>query len=46
VAGVSGHGCVYGSDLMLEICKLSITKSYTHFLYGANLASRSGLNRC
>lgn len=25
---------VYGPDLMLEVCKLSVEKGYTHFLYG------------
>lgn len=25
---------VYGPDLMLEICRLSLAKGYTHFLYG------------
>ena len=25
---------VYGPDLMLEVCKVSIDKGYTHFLYG------------
>jgi N-acetylglucosaminyldiphosphoundecaprenol N-acetyl-beta-D-mannosaminyltransferase len=25
---------VYGPDLMLEICQVSISKAYTHFLYG------------
>ena len=32
--GFRGVDRVYGPDLMLEICELSITKSYTHFLYG------------
>ena len=27
---------IYGPDLMLEICKVSLLKSYTHFLYGGN----------
>lgn len=25
---------VYGPDLMLEICQMSVPKNYTHFLYG------------
>ena len=32
--GFRGVDRVYGPDLMLEICELSISKSYTHFLYG------------
>ncbi len=28
---------VYGPDLMLEICKISVLKGYTHFLYGGNI---------
>lgn len=27
---------------MLEICRLSLAKGYTHFLYGGKLGSRSG----
>lgn len=27
---------VYGPELMLEVCKLSAKKGYTHFLYGGN----------
>lgn len=27
---------VYGPDLMLEICELSVKNGYTHFLYGGN----------
>lgn len=27
---------VYGPDLMLEMCELSVKKRYTHFLYGGN----------
>jgi N-acetylglucosaminyldiphosphoundecaprenol N-acetyl-beta-D-mannosaminyltransferase len=30
----SGMGRVYGPDLMLEVCRISPPKRYTHFLYG------------
>jgi N-acetylglucosaminyldiphosphoundecaprenol N-acetyl-beta-D-mannosaminyltransferase len=26
---------VYGPDLMLQVCRLSVSKAYTHFLYGS-----------
>jgi len=32
--GFSGMDRVYGPDLMLEICRLSLARGYTHFLYG------------
>ena len=32
--GFSGMRRVFGPDLMLEMCKISIQKGYTHFLYG------------
>ena len=32
--GFSPMGRVYGPDLMLEICRGSVEKGYTHFLYG------------
>src|SRR5512146_1315114 len=32
--GFGGMERVYGPDLMLEICHLSLAKGYTHFLYG------------
>src|SRR6266851_5150522 len=32
--GHSNMGRVYGPDLMLEVCKLSLDGHYTHFLYG------------
>ena len=28
---------VYGPDLMLEMCRMSLTQGYTHFLYGGNV---------
>lgn len=37
VGRIQGHrkmGRVYGPDFMLEICRLSLRKGYTHFLYG------------
>lgn len=32
--GHSNIGRVYGPDLMLEVCKLSLDGGYTHYLYG------------
>jgi N-acetylglucosaminyldiphosphoundecaprenol N-acetyl-beta-D-mannosaminyltransferase len=32
--GFGGMERVYGPDLMLEICRLSLARRYTHFLYG------------
>ena len=39
VGRIQGHrqmGRVYGPDFMLEICRLSVDRGYTHFLYGGN----------
>ena len=32
----AGMGHVGGPELMLEICRLSLLRNYTHFLYGGN----------
>jgi len=32
--GFKGMQRVYGPDLMLAVCELSVAKGYTHFLYG------------
>ena len=32
--GYPAIGRVYGPDLMLELCRLSVKKGWTHFLYG------------
>jgi N-acetylglucosaminyldiphosphoundecaprenol N-acetyl-beta-D-mannosaminyltransferase len=32
--GFNRMGRVYGPDLMLELCRLSVTRGYSHFLYG------------
>jgi len=32
--GFSGMKRVFGPDLMLETCKMSVERGYTHFLYG------------
>lgn len=34
---------VYGPDLMLEVCKLSIKNAYTHFLYGGDMGVANAL---
>ncbi len=36
---------VYGPDLMIEICKLSVQKGYRHFLYGGNTGIAVELKR-
>jgi N-acetylglucosaminyldiphosphoundecaprenol N-acetyl-beta-D-mannosaminyltransferase len=36
IQGFSRMNRVYGPDLMLEVCKMSEQKGYTHFLYGGN----------
>ncbi len=28
---------VYGPDLMLEVCRMSLEKNYSHFIYGGNV---------
>ena len=30
-------GRVYGPDLMLEVCRISVKRKFTHFLYGGNV---------
>jgi len=32
--GFPSMGRVYGPELMLEICRMSVSRGYTHFLYG------------
>lgn len=34
---------VYGPDLMLEVCKLSVKNAYTHFLYGGDVGVAEAL---
>ena len=34
---------VYGPDLMREVCKMSVPKGYTHFLYGGNVGVAEAL---
>ncbi len=34
--GFSKVNRVYGPDLMLKVCEMSVLKNYTHFLYGGN----------
>ncbi|HEY6400357.1 MAG TPA: WecB/TagA/CpsF family glycosyltransferase, partial [Blastocatellia bacterium] len=39
VGKAQGHrhmGRVYGPDMMLEICRRSVEKGYTHFIFGGN----------
>ena len=41
--GAKEMGRVYGPDLMLEICRLSVDKGYTHYLYGGDVGVAPGL---
>ncbi|PKN64419.1 MAG: glycosyltransferase [Deltaproteobacteria bacterium HGW-Deltaproteobacteria-15] len=43
--GYRGIGRVYGPDLMLRVCKLSVRKGYRHFLYGGNTGVSAELKR-
>lgn len=36
---------VYGPDLMLEVCRMSLRKGYTHFLYGGNIGVAEELRK-
>lgn len=36
LSGTNGIGRVFGPDLMLEVCKHSIARKYSHFFYGGN----------
>jgi len=35
--GYSQIGRVYGPDLMLEVCRMSVEKGYSHFIYGGKI---------
>jgi N-acetylglucosaminyldiphosphoundecaprenol N-acetyl-beta-D-mannosaminyltransferase len=37
IYGKNQMGRVYGPDLMLEACRISVKRKFTHFLYGGNL---------
>ncbi|MBF0509190.1 MAG: WecB/TagA/CpsF family glycosyltransferase [Deltaproteobacteria bacterium] len=43
--GFPHMGRVYGPDLMLEICRESEKKGYTHFLYGGNEGKAEALKK-
>jgi len=36
IYGFKDMGRVYGPDLMMEVCRKSVQRKYTHFLYGGN----------
>jgi N-acetylglucosaminyldiphosphoundecaprenol N-acetyl-beta-D-mannosaminyltransferase len=36
IYGHKNMGRVYGPDFMLAVCKVSVQRKYTHFLYGGN----------
>jgi N-acetylglucosaminyldiphosphoundecaprenol N-acetyl-beta-D-mannosaminyltransferase len=46
--GFSQMGRVYGPDLMLEVCRSSVLRGYTHFLYGGKpgVAEQLGTELC
>jgi N-acetylglucosaminyldiphosphoundecaprenol N-acetyl-beta-D-mannosaminyltransferase len=49
VSWLLGYGFVrrvYGPDLMLEVCKVSVAKGWKHFLYGAGPGTPEKLARC
>ena len=37
IYGKNQMGRVYGPDLMLEACRISVKRKFTHFLYGGNV---------
>jgi N-acetylglucosaminyldiphosphoundecaprenol N-acetyl-beta-D-mannosaminyltransferase len=37
IYGNKQMGRVYGPDLMLEMCRISVQRRFTHFLYGGNV---------
>lgn len=43
--GYQEMGHVYGPDLMLELCRLSVERGYSHFLYGGNTGIAQILKR-
>lgn len=43
--GFNNLSRVYGPDLMLEVCKASVQKGYTHFLFGGNAGVAESLQK-
>jgi N-acetylglucosaminyldiphosphoundecaprenol N-acetyl-beta-D-mannosaminyltransferase len=43
--GFSCMGRVFGPDLMLEVCRSSVNRGYTHFLYGGDAGVAEELER-
>lgn len=43
--GYKNMSRVYGPDLMLEVCKISVVKGYKHFLYGGNIGVAETLRK-
>jgi len=49
VGRLQGHrqmGRVYGPDLMIELCRRSVQRGYSHFLYGGNEGVAEKLAEC
>jgi N-acetylglucosaminyldiphosphoundecaprenol N-acetyl-beta-D-mannosaminyltransferase len=44
--GFSYMDRVYGPDLMLKLCKISVDKEFSHFLYGGEQGVAEELKRC
>lgn len=43
--GFGKMGRVFGPDLMLEVCRVSVKRGYTHFLYGGDVGVAEDLKR-
>jgi N-acetylglucosaminyldiphosphoundecaprenol N-acetyl-beta-D-mannosaminyltransferase len=43
--GFSRMGRVFGPDMMLEVCRISVVEGYTHFLYGGDVGVAEDLKR-
>ena len=43
--GFSRMGRVFGPELMLEVCRTSVNRGYTHFLYGGDVGVAEELRR-
>ena len=43
--GFSRMGRVFGPELMSEVCRTSVKRGYTHFLYGGDVGMAEDLKR-
>jgi N-acetylglucosaminyldiphosphoundecaprenol N-acetyl-beta-D-mannosaminyltransferase len=44
--GFSRMGRVFGPELMEQLCRISVGKGYTHFLYGGDVGVAEELRKC